>query len=197
MNRTHSGEVASATTYAWVRQNLPELDAIVVLQLGEDETMLTFGQGAQPEQVASLPLGLQVIADRYFPAGRLSVLMIEHAIAEVEDIVMPWHGKLPSAASLLTDDAEVAELARWAGMPDKTGQWLLTTEAVEQMFNRWAALAQGRPASQDRLPTTGRFSATLLVLREWLHHLNFDGITVLHRVSTAEAAHEQPEPSRS
>lgn len=181
MTGSHAGETAIRATYAWARQNLRDADAIVALQLGADESMLAFGQGEQPEQVSVLPLGLQRLADRYFPDGRLSELLIEHAIAEVEDIVMPWHGKLPTAAGLFTDDADIAGLARWADMPDKAGPWLLTTEAVEQLFNRWAALAQGRPASQDPLPTTGRFSATLLVLREWLHHLGFDGITVLHR----------------
>lgn len=181
MNGSHAGEIAIRAIYAWARQNLRDADAIVALQLGADESMLAFGQGEQPEQVSVLPLGLQRLADRYFPDGRLSELLIEHAIAEVEDIVMPWHGKLPTAAGLFTDDAGIAGLARWADMPDKAGPWLLTTEAVEQLFNRWAALAQGRPASQDPLPTTGRFSATLLVLREWLHHLGFDGITVLHR----------------
>lgn len=197
MNGTHAGETAIRSTYAWARQNRPDTGAIVALQLGADESMLAFGQGEQPEQVSALPLGLQVLADRYFPAGRLSELLIEHAIAEVEDIVMPCHGKLPSAASLFTDDAEVAGLARWAGMPDNARPWRLTTEAVEQLFNRWAALAQGRPASQDPLPTTERFSATLLVLREWLHHLGFEGITVLPRISPAETAGGQPGPSRN
>ena len=127
--------------------------------------------------MALLPLGLRSLAGRHFPAGRLNALAIEAAIAEVEDAVMPWHGKLPPASRLISSDGAVAELAAWAGMPDD-GPWLLTTEAVEQLFNRWAALAQGRPASQDGLPTTGGFSAALLVLREWLHHLSFDGIRV-------------------
>lgn len=195
MNTGNSSEIAIRASYTRARQNLPELDASVVLHLGDEESMLAFGKAAQPEQVSVLPLGLQALADRFFPAGRLSERLIEHAIAEVEDIVMPWHGKLPSAANLFTDDEDVAELARWAGMPEESGSWRLTTEAVEQLFNRWAALAQGRPVSQDPLPTTARFSVTLLVLREWLHHLGFDGITVLHRRPTARAV--QSEPSRS
>jgi len=195
MNTGHSSETAVRATYAQARQHPPETGAIVVLHLGDEESMLAFGKAAQPDQVSALPLGPQALGDRYFPAGRLNALAIEEAIAEVEDIVMPWHGKLPSAASLFMDAAEVAGLARWAGMPDNAGPWRLTTEAVEQLFNRWAALAQGRPASQDPLPTTARFSATLLVLREWLHHLGFDGITVVQRTPTAEAA--QPGPARS
>ena len=185
MSTGHSSETAIRATYARASQNLPGTGAIVVLKLGDDSSDLAFGTGAQPEQLVSLPLGLGVLADRYFPAGHLSELLIEHAIAEVEDIMMPWHGKLPSAATLFTDDAAVAELLRWAGMPEDPDSWRLTTEAVEQLFNRWAALAQGRPASQDPLPTTGRFSATLLVLREWLHHLGFDGITLLLQRSSA------------
>ena len=131
MSTGHSSETALRSTYDWVHQNLSDLNAIVVLHLGDEESMLAFGKTASPDQVSALPLGLQALADRYFPSGRLNALAIEEAIAAVEDIVMPWHGKLPSAASLFTDAAEVAGMARWAGMPDDAGPWRLTTEAVE------------------------------------------------------------------
>lgn len=179
MEKTSIDETTLRAAYARARRHSPESQAIVVLQLGDDRSMLALGTNATPLQMASLELGLQGLAHRLFPGGRLSEMAIEQAIAEVEDIVMPWHNKLPPSAQLFTDDASMAELAQWAGMPDKATSWLLTTEAVEHLFNRWVSLAQGRPASQDALPTTGQFSATLLVLREWLHHLGFLGITVL------------------
>lgn len=174
-------ETALHAAWADVRQHVPQPQAIVVLRLGDDRSMLAWGTGVKPEQVSPLPLGLLGLAHRLLPAERLSALAIESTMAEVEDIVMPWHGQLPASAQLFTDDAAMAELARWAGMPDADRSWSLTTEAVEHLFNRWVALAQGRPASQDELPTTGRFSATLLVLREWLHHLGFVGITIRRR----------------
>jgi hypothetical protein len=168
-----------SATYAHARRLAPERQAVVVLHLGDDQSVLAWGTEEMPSQHFSLPLGLSELAKRILPNGHLSELAMEHAIAEVEDIVMPLRTKLPTLARLFTEDTVICELAKWAGMPDKDAQWQLTTDAVEPLFNRLVALAQGRPASQDDPPTTGHFSAALLVLREWLHHLGFEGVTVL------------------
>ena len=185
------------SAYARARRHAPEPQAIVVLHLGDDRFMLAWGTGTEPAQLSLLPLGLQELTHRLVPHGHLSEVAIEQTIAEVEDTLMPWHGKLPDFALLFTTDAAVAELAWWAGMPDKAGAWRLTKETVEHLFNRWVARAQGRPASQDELPTTGRFSATLLVLREWLHHLGFEDITVLNTHLPDTDVLVNPSPDRS
>ena len=186
MSGASTVEAAVRASYAWARR-VPDAGACVALHLGDEASALAWGTGAEPDGVAVLPLGLHTLADRYFPGGRLSEMAIEAAIAEVEDIVMPWHGQLPPGARLVSGDAAIAELAAWAGMRGD-GPWQFGTESVEHLFNRWVALAQGRPASQDALPTTGAFSATLLVLREWLHHLGFEGITVMAGPPQASSA---------
>jgi hypothetical protein len=91
---------------------------------------------------------------------------------------------------LFAQNAVSTELAYWAGMTDLNIPWLLKTEAVEELFNRWTALVQGRPASQDPLPTNGHFSATLLVLRECLHHWEIQGITVLPLIPLDSSRHQ-------
>ena len=180
MSTRCADEATMRSAYALARQQASEPQAIVVLHLDDDRFMLAWGTGNEPAQLSLLPLGLQALTHRLLPQGHLSEVAIEQTIAEVEDILMPWHGKLPAFALLFTTDTVVAELACWAGMPAKAEAWRLTQETVEHLFNRWVARAQGRPASQDELPITGRFSATLLVLREWLHHLGFEDITVLN-----------------
>jgi len=170
---------ALCATYVHARRWTPEPQSIVALHLGDDESMLAWGTADRPSQYSSLSIGLSALANRIMSNGHLSELGMEQIIAEVEDIVMPLHTQLPASAKLFSADKMIAELAHWAGMADKTAPWLLSVDTVESLFNRQVALAQGRPASQDNLPTTGRFSATLLVLREWLHHLHFDEIMVL------------------
>lgn len=49
---------------------------------------------------------------------------------------------------------------------------------MEQTFNWLAAIVQGRPVSLDSIPTTAEFCASLLILREFMHHLNFTSINV-------------------
>jgi len=180
MTTPGTDERAVREAYALARSQLPGQQASVVLHLGGSRSLLAFGVDDAPLQVASWPLGLLELAHRLAPNGHLSEIAIEEAIVEVEDTVMPWRDRLPASACLFTADAVVVELATWAGMPEQTGQWRLSTDAVEHLFNRWVARAQGRPASQDDLPTTGAFSAALLVLRECLPHLGFEGITVLN-----------------
>jgi hypothetical protein len=46
------------------------------------------------------------------------------------------------------------------------------------MFDRMAAISMGRPAGQDTLPAGAAFRATLLILREFMHHLQFQSITL-------------------
>jgi len=191
---------ALCATYVHARRLTPEPKSIVVLHLGDDESILAWGNENQPSQYLSLQLGLSEIANRLMSNGHLSELAMEQIIAEVEDIVMPLHAQLPASAKLFSEDVMLANLAYWADMADmadKTMPWPLGIDAVELLFNRVAALAQGRPASQDNLPTTGRFSAALLVLREWLHHLHFDGVTILDIRTPDTEMQAKPEHSRS
>ena len=152
---------------------------IAVLHLGEDALAAAWAMQGQAVHVSSVSLGLQTLADRYLSAECVSPLKVEQAIAEIEDTVMPWHKQLNDTVQLFTEDTVVAELAHWAGMPSDARSWLFTTEMVEALFNRWVARIQGRPFSQDPLPVAGKLAAALLVLREWLHHLRFEHITVL------------------
>lgn len=176
--------------YAAALDKASEPEAIVVLALDDEAVWLAFGAQSRPTQVVPLPLGLSTLAARFFGGGTFSELAIEQAIAEVEERVMPWQRQLPSPARLFTADADIVDIARWAGMPEEGRTWRLSTDSVERLFNRWIARAQGRPASRDALPLTARFSASLLVLRECLHHLGFDGVTLLRDlpISTAGAA---------
>ena len=153
--------------------------ACVALHLGEEALALAWGgDGPQPAHQALLPLGLRALAQRYFPGEQPTPQAIEAAIEAVENQVMPWQRRLPPGARLVTGDTAIAELAAWAGLPSDGHAVQLGTEALEPLFDRWVARALGRPASQDPLPTTGRFSAALLVLRECLHHLGVGAITV-------------------
>ena len=57
-------------------------------------------------------------------------------------------------------------------------QTLLAIDEVETLFNRLVAVSEGRPASQEALPTDARFFAAMLILREFMHHLHFARVTL-------------------
>ena len=95
----------------------------------------------------------------------------------VEDEVTRARTLLARGSSLFTADAAVREIALLAGAPDRP-EWVLTLDAMERTFDRLAAVTLGRPASREGLPSSAAFAATLLILREFMHHLQFESITV-------------------
>lgn len=185
-------------SYSWARAARPAAAGIVALHLGGEASALALGRAAQPERVIALDLGLATLARRFFASDRPGEAAIETAIAEVEDTIMPLRPALPSEAWLVSTDADVAAVAAQAGLSWQAGPATLDRDTVEALFNRWAALALGRPASQDVLPiggpVAGRFAATLLVLREWLHHLPQSALTVAP-VAPSPSAFSYPSPA--
>lgn len=154
--------------------------AITVLELGAQHTGVASGGGSGPAPVATrnLAIGTQRTARTFFKRALPTPLELETAIATVEDEVTRVRAILAPDSQLYTADAAVREIALLAGVPPAATMHL-TLEAVEQTFNRLAALSEGRPATQDALPPTAAFAATLLILREFMHHLQFAAITVV------------------
>lgn len=137
-------------------------------------------QGADAAPVR-IPLARSAVAAllRHAPP---TALEIERAIEVVEDAVMPARARLPAALQLATADARLLALAGHAGVrvpaAGEPPAWL-PSAAIEQLFNRLAALAEGRPAAQDALPADADSAATLVLVRELMHHWALPGIGLL------------------
>ena len=124
----------------------------------------------------SLPLSADALARDLLRHAPPSPLEIERAIERVEDAVMPARARLPAALRLQTSDARLRALVGAAGAARADAPVWLDIDAVEQLFNRLVARAQGRPASQDPLPVDGPSAARLVIVRELLHHWRLDGL---------------------
>jgi len=119
---------------------------------------------------AALALGWRSIARDHFRHEPPAPLEIENAIAAVEDEVGRTHSAIPKGGALLTRDPAILEIALAAGIA-QSAETRLTIDAVEHMFTRLAAGARGLPAGHE-------FSATLLILRELMHHLGFASVLI-------------------
>jgi hypothetical protein len=90
---------------------------------------------------------------------------LEAAVEAVEEAVMPLHGRWQADPQL-----EVAVEAPWpAALPAA-----LDRQSLEDLFDRAAAVAQGRPASSDPALADPELVAWLVLLREVMHHLGFE-----------------------
>lgn len=102
---------------------------------------------------------------------------LEAAIGEIEDRLMPVLRSLPAHRSLVTSERAVFEVARAAGAGDAPGV-ALDIASVERLFNRLADAAYGAPAAQLGIPARREFAATVLLVREVLHHGAFPSIVL-------------------
>ena len=153
--------------------------ALTVLHIGAEQTMVLCSHGHQAATPLRLPLGAQTTAQTYFQHTPPTPLELEHAIAAVEDALMRIHPLVNRHSRLVTSNAVIGDIARLAGATVLPNQSVhLTLDGMEQVFQRLSARSLGRHISQDVLPEGAGFAATLLILREFMHHMNFDAITV-------------------
>lgn len=170
--------------YGAQRLGSPPGTAITVLHIGEEETAVATGVGAGPDAVMVLAIGSRTTAADFFRHTPPTPGELEAAIMVVEDEVTRARPMAAGQPTLLTTDAAIREIAQIAGVPDGS-ELILSVEAVEGLFDLLAALSQGRPASSAGIPASPAFAATLLILREFMHHLKFMAITVRPQRSLA------------
>jgi hypothetical protein len=115
---------------------------------------------------------------RFFPQGQLSPLHLERAIEWVEDHIQAAHPDWPKGTKLFTNEADLQTLASVAGVSEGAER-LLHVDAVEQTFSRLVMQAMGQAPHQEALPYSARVFASVVFVRELMHHLHFLQILVL------------------
>ncbi len=146
-----------------------------VLHLGDSRTTLAVGSGPQPSAQLVLAIGSLKTASDFFHHTPPTPGEIENAIQQVEDEVSRARTLVAGHAELCSADPAIHAMAALAGSSGP----VLSVDAVERLFDLLAALSQGRPAASAGIPNTTTFAASLLILRELMHHLGFGSIRLL------------------
>jgi exopolyphosphatase/pppGpp-phosphohydrolase len=171
-------EAVLQQAYALARASAGQGLSLVALHIGAEAAGIAVGIGPQPDLLKLLPLGAARTAREQFRCTPPTPLALENAIQVVEDAVMPLRTLIPREALLFSTDAGVREIAALSGVtPDETA---LSLEAMERCFNRLAAVVEGSSFAQQGLPESNSLAATLLILREFMHHLQFAHVRLLH-----------------
>jgi exopolyphosphatase/pppGpp-phosphohydrolase len=166
--------------YFTVRQKTTENIPITILHIDDQYTFMTQGMGAdKPDTLWVFEIGADKTSREYFFHNPPTPGEVENAIMVVEDEVMPLHKLLIPNSRLYTLDASIREIAFLTVYADRELGTVLARTDMEFVFNRLAAIISGRPASQDVLPSDNSFASMLLILREVMHHLGFNQITIL------------------
>jgi exopolyphosphatase/pppGpp-phosphohydrolase len=163
--------------YSVMRGGVPDGRPITMLHIGAEQTIVAAGSGAEPEATMTLAIGSRKTAADYFEHNPPTPKELENAILTVEDEVIRAQPMHTEGSTLFTTDTAIREIALLAGVPDRP-EWILTLDAMERTFERLAAVTLGRPAPHEGIPENTTLAATLLILREFMHHLKFSSITV-------------------
>lgn len=164
--------------YALARQQLGGGACIVALHLGPQHCAMAVGTGAEPPRLQFLELGLRRTVEQQFKTTPPTPLALETAIMVVEDVVMPLRALIPEGALLCSHDTVVHQIAQVSGLAAH-GPMVLSLEDLERSFNRMSQVVLGSPAAHQGLPGDPHFAMALLILREFMQHLQFTQLTVL------------------
>lgn len=152
--------------------------AVTVLHIGAEHTAIATGQGAEAAAWLVLDIGAQKTARQFFKRSLPTPLELETAIATLEDEVIRAVPMFAPGTALLCADAVVREIALLAGVAP--GESIaMPLDAMERVFERLAAVAEGRPVVREGLPQGADFAAALLILREFMYHLRFGSVAVV------------------
>ena len=167
-------------TYRIVRQKVESNKSITVLHIDDEYSFMVHGTDAfHPEKIWAFDIGTVKTARDFFKQFPPTPGEVEGVIQVVEDEIMPLHKLLMPDSVLYSTDDRIQEIAQYALFEENQHAVLLPRTSMERVFNRLAAIITGLPASQDVLPASTEFAATLLILREVMHHLGFAEISVV------------------
>ena len=172
--------------YRQIQQTVADGVALTVLSIGTQQTqVLTQTQaGAQEEQSVQtfdLPIGLENLGPYTFKRFPPTPVETENAIMLVEDEIMPLAKKLPAHSRLFLIENAPTSLRAFNG--DDNNFYVL--EEVEQLFRRLAEVIEGSPVVSSGLPANNAFATLVLIVREFMHHLKFESITLWHNQPSA------------
>lgn len=139
--------------------------APAVLHIGANESTLTIAGDAA--RVVHIALGHAGVPATLFRGDLPTGLELEEAIAVVEDQVMPAVRQLSGVTELVTTDPGLRDLAAAASVGVDE---VLPLERVEWLFDELSRAALGSPAASLPFAPTRAAAATLLILRELMHH---------------------------
>ena len=166
--------------YRDVQQRVGGNTPFTVLHIANEYSFIVQGlESDKPDNLWVFDLGAVKTSHDFFKHVPPTPGEVEYAIMEVEDEVMPLHKLLVPNSSLYTFDSAVREAAVLGVVTETSEGIIFARSEMEYVFSRLAAIISGRPASQDVLPADNTFAASLLILREVMHHLAFKEITIL------------------
>ncbi len=158
--------------------------AVVFLTIDENESLFELRDGLQTE--ISIPVGFKNISDRDFKHTPPTPAEIEYAINEIEDEIEKIVPKLAGYETIYNRDDFIIHLAQLSQVDDAPVM-VLSRDRLESVFGQYAEISMGRPPSSAESDISPLFYAQILLIREFMHHLKFNQLNVIHEAHVKKA----------
>lgn len=143
----------------------------ILLSLGGTQSRVQITGADGTSQTFPLALGLDALTPGPFRRDPPSALELEQAIMVVEDMLMPLAARIPPHP--------VLHLHSPVPLAEPLGSRVQSRENIERLFGQLVAMVEGDPLASAQLPKDRRFAAALLILREWMHHLDAGSVVLV------------------
>ncbi|MGL6570853.1 hypothetical protein ACSZOI_14865 [Aeromonas caviae] len=143
----------------------------ILLSLGNTRSQVALTAADGTSQTLSLALGLDALTPGPFRRDPPTSLELEQAIMVVEDLLMPLAARIPPHP--------VVQLSSPVPLAAILGSQELSRESIERLFGQLVAMVEGDPLASAQLPRERRIAAALLILREWMHHLDAGSVVLV------------------
>lgn len=143
----------------------------ILLSLGSARSRVEITGADGTSQTFSLALGLDALTPGPFRRDPPTPLELEQAIMVVEDVLMPLAARIPPHP--------VLHLQSPVPLAEALGSRVQSRENIERLFGQLVAMVEGDPLASAQLPRDRRVAAALLILREWMHHLDAGSVALV------------------
>lgn len=151
------------------------------LHIGAAQTMVVSSPSAE---ALPLALGYEKTAAAFFRHLPPTPDEMEMAIMTVEDEVTRIRHQVDIQRPLYLCDPMLVPLADATGVSAGEQGWHIEQEDIERLFKRFEQVMLGRPASWEAIPLDNAFTARLLILREFMHHLGFLSVFIVNTAAS-------------
>jgi len=154
----------------------PQLNGkLRLLSFEEDKLQFQYFQDNELQKEIKLPAGYGLVAGKFFHHPIPTDAETDYAINYIEDELMSNSELTQHDEKLFTADENLIELFR----KNELYENVYTRQEVEDLFSSYARVIMGAPSFYLKAEITAKDFSILLVLREIMHHLDFDSIQLL------------------
>ncbi|MFB6341915.1 hypothetical protein ACE1ET_09335 [Saccharicrinis sp. FJH62] len=145
-------------------------DAKIFLMMENEVLRFQIFQNNVLNQEVVLKAGYEFISGKFFRHDIPTYDETDYAINHIEDQLMTHKSRIQSSRELCTSDEELKNVFRKNDLNENS----YSRESIEKLFSSYARVIMGAPISELKAGVTQKDYAIVLVLREIMHHLDFE-----------------------